>query len=255
MLHSGLVSITFRDLAPRAIVDLVAQAGLDGIEWGGDVHVPPGDESRARDVRQITQEAGLAVSAYGSYYRLRDERDEEHAFESVLATAVALGAPVIRVWAGNQSPDSLVKAERRKIAERARQIATQAAAQNIGIAFEYHSRSLTETTGATLELLEGVDHPNSRLFWQPRNGRLPQENLAGLEAVAPHVSNIHCFHWWPTSKDRHPLAEGEADWQQYLAKIAALPGDRFVSIEFVRDGDPAQFLQDAATLKHWLARN
>ena len=253
MLHSGLVSITFRDLAPQAIVELVVQAGLAAIEWGGDVHVPPGDEARARDVRQMTGEAGLAVSAYGSYYRLLDESDEEYPFEAVLATAVALGAPVIRVWAGNQSPNSMAQAERARIAERARQIGNLAAAQNIGIAFEYHSNTLTETSGGALELLEQVNHPNVSLFWQPRNGWLAQENLVALEAVAPRVSNIHCFHWWPTSRERHPLADGEANWGVYLPKIAALPRERYVSLEFVKDGDPAQFLQDAATLKRWLS--
>ena len=37
MLIPGLVSITFRPLSPREIVDLVAEAGLKAIEWGGVV--------------------------------------------------------------------------------------------------------------------------------------------------------------------------------------------------------------------------
>ena len=40
MIRGGLVSITFRKLSPRAIIDLVTRANLIGIEWGGDVHVP-----------------------------------------------------------------------------------------------------------------------------------------------------------------------------------------------------------------------
>ena len=39
MIYPGLVSITFRKLQPDAIIKLVAQAGLTGIEWGGDVYV------------------------------------------------------------------------------------------------------------------------------------------------------------------------------------------------------------------------
>lgn len=254
MLHSGLVSITFRDLTPRAVIDLVKQAGLDGIEWGGDVHVPPGDEHRAKEVRQMTEEAGLVVSAYGSYYRLRPDDDEEHAFESVLATVVTLGAPVIRVWAGNQSPNGMTSGERQQTADRLQHIAEQASRENIGIACEYHSGTLTETSAATLELLERVDQPNISLFWQPRNGWLPAENQVALAAVTSHVSNIHCFHWWPTPRERHPLADGEAVWRLYLEQIAMLPGDRSVSLEFVKDGDPAQFMQDSATLKSWLAQ-
>ena len=48
MIHTGLVSVTFRKLEPAEIVDLVKQAGLQGIEWGGDIHVPHGDIQRAK---------------------------------------------------------------------------------------------------------------------------------------------------------------------------------------------------------------
>ena len=63
MISSGLVSVTFRKLSPAEIVDLVRQAGLNCIEWGGDIHVPHGDCVRAREVRQRTLAAGLTVAA------------------------------------------------------------------------------------------------------------------------------------------------------------------------------------------------
>lgn len=254
MLRSGLVSITFRKLSVEEVVDLAHSAGVEGIEWGGDVHVPPGDMARAREVRRLTEDAGLMVSAYGSYYRLRPDQDEDHPFEAVLATAVGLGAPVIRVWAGDQPSTAVDTAGRAGIVEQSRRIADLAAAQGIAIAYEYHGNTLTDALDSALDLLRAVDHPNVSTFWQPPNGRPPEENRAGLDAVAPYVTNIHCFHWWPTSKDRHPLADGEANWNLYLDRIAALPGDRFVSIEFVKDDAPEQFLQDAATLKRWLAQ-
>src|SRR5690606_20409375 len=254
MLRSGLVSITFRSLIAAEVVDLARTAGIDGIEWGGDVHVPPGDMQRAREVRHMTEDAGLSVSAYGSYYRLRPEADEEYPFEAVLASAVALGAPTIRVWAGNQPSSAVDAAERGRIAEQSRRIADMAAEQGIRVAYEFHSNTLTDRLESALDLLRAVDHPNIRTFWQPPNGMPPAESRAGLDAVAGWVSNIHCFHWWPTSKDRHPLADGEANWSLYLEKIAARPGDRFVSVEFVKDDAPEQFLEDAAVLKRWLAK-
>ena len=95
----GLVSITFRGLTPQQIINGAVDAGVEGIEWGGDVHVPHGELATAREVAERTRDAGLAVSSYGSYYRF-NESDVQ--FSHVLATAVALGAPVIRVWAGRQ---------------------------------------------------------------------------------------------------------------------------------------------------------
>ena len=60
MLNTGLVSVTFRDKTPEEIISAVKQCGLEGIEWGGDVHVLPGDVSRAREIRHLTEQAGLA---------------------------------------------------------------------------------------------------------------------------------------------------------------------------------------------------
>jgi sugar phosphate isomerase/epimerase len=254
MLRSGLVSITFRSLSAAEIIDLARTAGIDGIEWGGDVHVPPGDMQRAREVKHMTRDIGLSISAYGSYYRLRRESEEEHPFEAVLASAVALGVPTIRVWAGNQASNMVDAAERARIVAQSRKIADMAAAQGISIAYEYHSNTLTDTLASALDLLRAADHPNIRTFWQPPNGMPPAESRDGLDAVAGWVSNIHCFHWWPTSKDRHPLTAGEVSWGLYLEKIRTLPGDRYVSIEFVKDNAPTQFLEDAATLKRWLAK-
>ena len=78
----------------------MVQAGLDGIEWGGDVHVPHGDLRRAREVRDMTRSEAIRIASYGSYYRVGDRAPTS--FEKVLDTAVELGAPLIRVWAGKQ---------------------------------------------------------------------------------------------------------------------------------------------------------
>ena len=95
----GLVSVTFRQLSPEGIIDLCASSGLQAIEWG-DVYVPPGDDRVASRVGEMTRRAGLSVAAYGSYYRLA--ASEASPFEEVLASAEAMGAPAIRVWAGNR---------------------------------------------------------------------------------------------------------------------------------------------------------
>ena len=112
MIHPALVSITFRKLDPPAIVQLVKQACLVGIEWGGDIHVPHGDRARAREVRALTEEAGLTTYAYGSYYRAGHSEDEGLSFEAVCASACALNAPTIRVWAGKQDAAELILSSR-----------------------------------------------------------------------------------------------------------------------------------------------
>ena len=48
----GLLSVTFRSLPYQRIIELAVKAGLDGIEWGGDEHVPPGNLKLAQEIGQ-----------------------------------------------------------------------------------------------------------------------------------------------------------------------------------------------------------
>ena len=66
-MQTGIVSVTFRALAPEQVIALTKQAGLDGIEWGSDVHVPCGAGLRhAEHVGELTRAAGLSVLSLGS---------------------------------------------------------------------------------------------------------------------------------------------------------------------------------------------
>ncbi len=259
MIHGGLCSITFRDLSPKQIVEAVAKAGLAGIEWGGDVHCPHGDVAVARDVGAMTRDAGLAVSSYGSYYRAGADIDgpELPVFDAVLQSALALEAPLIRIWAGHIGSAEADEAYWSVVADDARRIAATAEAFGTGIAFEYHAGSLTDTLPSTLRLLALVDHDNVSTYWQPPFGSTRQPNLTAIEALAGKLSNLHVFHWLPTPADkidRRPLAEGDEDWLNYLAEVAAIPGGRWALLEFVANGELEAFYADAAALKTWLAR-
>ena len=257
MIRGGLVSITFRKLFPRAIIDLVTRAGHTGIEWGGDVHVPHGEIVVAREVAQMTQDAGLLVAAYGSYYRVGVSEKDGLAFAHVLESAIALGAPTVRVWAGNRGSADADESYRAAVIEDARRIAVLAHAAGITVSFEYHRNTLTDTNDSAHRLLEEVGHPNVRTYWQPPLAISLAECLEGLDAVSDYLSNAHVFQWTAASPaaiaDRRPLAEGAEVWRQYLERIAATDRDHFALIEFVRDDAPEQFLADSRVLSAWLA--
>ena len=40
MIRPGLCSVTLRGMPPDAVIGVAAEAGLEAIEWGADVHVP-----------------------------------------------------------------------------------------------------------------------------------------------------------------------------------------------------------------------
>jgi 3-dehydroshikimate dehydratase len=233
----GLVSVTFRQLEPSDVVRIAAGAGLAAIEWGGDVHVPDG--ASARRVGAQTAAAGLRVACFGSYLRLGHGGDPA----AVVSVAAALGAPLIRVWAGRLPSASADAAHRSAVVAAAREIAGIAADAGLDVAFEYHRNTLTDTRGSALRLLADVDRPNVGTLWQPEPTRSVTENLGDLESVLPWLRNVHVFSWAP---DRSRLPLDPAPWTRYLGALDG--GDRCALLEFVAGDDPARLALDARTL-------
>lgn len=249
-IRPGLVSVTFRGLEAGAIVDLAVRARLEAIEWGGDVHVPHGDLKAARQVSRLTADAGLAVAAYGSYYVVGN--DANLPFETVLETALELGAPIIRVWAGNKGSADAGTEYRELIADESRRIGDLAEAAGLAVSYEYHAGTLTDTSQSAVSLLESVSHNAIRTYWQPPVGLSLQECRQELEAVLPWLTNVHVFHWYPSAADRLPLSEGADRWDAYLDIAASTGREHFALLEFVKDGEPGSLLRDAAVLREWL---
>jgi len=248
-IQPGLVSVTFRDLMPREIVALVRHAQLAGIEWGGDVHVPHGDLARAQEVGAMTREAGLEVAAYGAYYEVGESEAAGLSFARVLETAVVLDAPLIRVWAGERASAAADTAYRRRVVEESRRIAGEAAGAGVGVAFEFHGGTLTDTAESTEHLLAATADAGLRCYWQPPVGWTQPERLASLNRLKPHLANLHVYHWLD-SGERRPLTEGAGPW---LAYLRAAGGPRWALLEFVRDDSPARLVEDAAVLVHLIS--
>jgi 3-dehydroshikimate dehydratase len=231
----GLVSVTFRRLPVPEIVDLLSRSGLRAVEWGGDVHVP--DVTAARATAARCADAGIEVAAYGSYYRAGAGAP----FDDVLRTAVALGAPRIRVWAGQHG--SAAEPDRRAVVDDIARVAALAASDGVTVCLEYHANTLTDTLESTVDLL--VEVPAVRPYWQPPIGGSPADALVAVETLRPVTA--HVFTWSDTGV-RLPLADGEALWRPVLSTMDY----GYALLEFVRDDDPAAFAEDAATLLRWL---
>lgn len=249
-MKSGLVSVTFRNLCAEDVIRLARSAGVQGIEWGADIHAKPGELKRAEWIGEETRANGIEVACYGSYLRMTEEERAAGDVDAVIDTALALKAPVIRVWAGTKGSAAADETHRRGVASALRAFAERAAAVGLRVALEFHGDTLTDTTESALHLLRAVDMPNLRSLWQPPVGMDQQRCLASLHAMSPYLENLHVFTWRGT--ERRPLKEGGAAWSSYMDAARTLPGQRYALLEFVRDDDPAQFFRDARTLRQWL---
>lgn len=252
---AGLCSVTFRRLQPAAIIGLARQAGLGGIEWGGDVHAPahvpaaPDIEASLGLIAMTTRATGLDCVSYGSY--IAPPTDDLGRFATALAAAERLGARAIRIWPGTRgrASDDYSVAERRRVAVSIRRMADLAAARGVRVALECHPLSLTDGTETALDLMETIAHDAVDLCWQPRPGLALDDALAEIAVIGRFVGNVHVFAWDAASR-RLPLAARANWWRPVFDALAAerQRPDRWAFLEFVRDDDTRAFAEDAACL-------
>ena len=255
----GLVSVSFRKWTPEVIVREVVSSGLRAIEWGGDVHVPHGNLSVAKSVGAATRDAGLSVAAYGSYYRLAASESQGLSWQAVLDTARALGAPMIRVWAGmlGSSDPRADEAHWAAVAADAARIAAEAEAAGVRVCFEYHGGVLTDGLAATRRLLHRAGHPGLLVNWQPQHHLVTTVGLEELRAFSGRLANLHVFSWIGGGWDKRPLATLEDRWLLYLREALKAPlvsesgggtHPRHALLEFLPFETPEDLRRDAVTL-------
>lgn len=257
----GLVSITFRTRLPEQIAAVCAASGLQAVEWGGDVHVPHGDIAAAERVARLTHEHGLIVASYGSYFRLGARPGEGPEWAAVLDTAEALGAPVIRVWAGTVGSERMDAEARGRMADEARGIAASAGDRNLRVAFEYHGGVLTDAPEPAWELFEAAGSDVLAINWQPQHHHVTAQGLEELRLFAPRLAHVHVFAWVGGWHDKRPLSVHADRWQLYLeaarrASPLRLPDGaevpRCALLEFLPQETDRDLKRDAATLRGWL---
>ncbi len=245
-LHPGLCSVTLRALPADRVLTVAAAAGLERIEWGADVHAPPGDHAALAALGRSTREHGLTVASYGTYWRATTETGTP-----LLEAARALGCRRLRIWAGTAGSAETDGDERRRVAGAVRRLADEAAEHDLELAFEHHDDTLADTVSSTLDLLAEVDRPNVGTYWQPRVGEDTADALAGLTALLPHLRGVHVFSWWP-QRERLPLAERADLWRAVVDVLDDTGRELDLMLEFLPGDDEARLAGEAEQLRSWL---
>lgn len=246
MFASGLVSISFRDQSPEKILFTAAGCGLKFVEWGSDVHAPCNDMVHLERLAAMQQQYGLRCCSYGTYFRLGFTPMEE--LEQYIRAAKALGTDHLRIWAGRKKSEDLTPEERQAFLALCAEAAQIATAHDVVLCLECHRRSYTETKEGALELMQQIDSPHFRMYWQPNPDVSTEENLAYIRSLREYITHVHVFHWAPMV--RLPLHSGLHIWKQYLA---ALGGVHHLLLEFMPDDRIASLPQEAGAL-HELIR-
>ena len=224
----GLVSVSFRKHTPEEIIKAVKSAGLTCIEWGSDIHAPCRDTERLREIARLQEEYGITCSSYGTYFRLGITPLSELA--DYIAAAGILGTSILRLWGGTKKGADMSPGELEDFTDTCRKAAAMAEEAGVILCLECHMLSITETPDCAVALMEAVNSPAFRMYWQPFQWLDTEGSLSVAQAIAPYAEHIHVFNWHGSQK--LPLAEAAGDWRRYLAVFDT---PRTLLLEFMPD--------------------
>ncbi len=244
MLKIGIVSATFKNLPIDEVLSIAVRNNLKAIEWSENHHIELGNLKMAETVRKKTEDAGLVVASYGSYFRLGQDMD----FIPSLENAKAIGTDKIRIWAGAKASEVVEEGEYEALVKEAKSVSSIAANEGIKVCLEWHKNTLTDRNESGLRFLEDVGSPYFRTFWQPSPEMDVPTRVSGIDMINPYLENIHVYYWDETG--RRPLAEGKEEWEKYIEHFGTK--DHYALLEFVKDNTVEQFESDAAAFSSWI---
>ena len=247
MFRTGVCSVSFRALSPEEVINLTAQAGLEAIEWGSDVHAPYTDTERLEAIAKAQREAGICCSSYGTYFKVGEHSADE--LRGYIAAAKILGTNMLRIWCGNKNYEDLTEDERESIKAECKKCAKIAEECSAVLSIECHPNSFTNSIEGALDLMESVNSPSLRMYWQQNIKGSDEENYEYAEKIAKYATNIHVFYYEDGKKLR--LNCGFEKWVKFLSYFE---GDRTLLLEFMPDNNPEALKGEAETLMSILGK-
>jgi len=247
-------------------IDLVAAAGMDGIELrsaaDGVIHEVSFTPDLGARVLEHAKQAGLEICSVCPYYQ-----DYVAAREKTIAgvklaidMAAALECPVVRISAGrdrtvrqahgalsaSKGNEGLTPDEARGLlADALREVGDYAASRGVTGAIETHVGTLCYTSAETLDMIQRVNHPAIRvcLDWAfiAQAGHDTVESC--FARLAPYIVHVHAKDFAGRGPDdklgrQTILGEGDLGWPEVIRKLVEIGYDGFLSDEFEKYWKP-----------------
>jgi sugar phosphate isomerase/epimerase len=243
----GVCSIAFKKLPIGDALQAIADSGADVVElWAQPPHLSyPVDIGECERLRDAAAAVGLSFCALGSYYRPGSRTrygDQEVTIANQVAATVALGAPILRVWPGNQGYDAAPPELRARVYDETRACADAAAEAGLLVVLERHSDSLTQGWHAPRQVLAEVDHPavflNYQVPYPEQQAELRARAVEDYERLLPACRHAHLQNYIASDTTRPPralIAEGVVDYGRLGAAARACGYDGCFMVEFAAD--------------------
>ena len=238
----GLVSVSFRQASYIEILDAMRLTGLSFVEWGSDVHAPFCDVERLYAIAALQKDYGITCSSYGTYFRLGESPIGE--LEAYISAARILGTDNLRLWCGRKSGADMTAEERAELLSVCRCAAEIAEVAGVTLCMECHKKTFTESPEDAIWLMEAVNSPYFRMYWQPFQWQTVEKNRENARKIAPYAEHIHVFNW--KGEKKLPLGEAVEEWRSYLEYFST---PCTLLLEFMPNGTPDELSDEADALR------
>lgn len=247
-------------------IRLFAQAGLDGAEliWqDGYLSAIPETDNAAllADVRRASAETGLPVIGLTPYMTGINSLDEDERtrdverFTRCIKDAAALGAEVVRVYAGAYNPDQLQLRPQlwERLVRSLSELAPVALQHGVVLAVENHFNTMTVSAQETIELIDAVQSPAVEILYDQANLTFThnEDFPRAIELQRGHIAHVHAKDLAFVDRDRpfsasavanvtgeqravrsRVIGDGEMDWGAIIAALLTEGYDGVISLEY-----------------------
>ena len=233
---------------PEEAIRNLAEIGYDGIEWriaDDPPHAKPGFWQGNRctlplrglledapRIRALTEAAGLAIPAIGSYVQAADLEHVERVFRG----AVALGAPMARIQAPPYDGRCEYVALRDRARREYREVERLARARGVKALVEIHHGTIVPSASAMRHFLDGFDSSWVGAIYDPGNMVWEgyEQYRLGLETLGPYLAHVHVKNarWRQTGRREDGSLAWQTEWAPLAAGIVDL-GDLFAALRQV----------------------
>ena len=233
---------------PEDCVRVAKELNMDGIDW-----VTTYDRD-ARELRKLSDDAGLPVVAHTFFLRKDDMPQLESVAARHLDDAVTLGAPVVMI-PPSPHPDVTTVDECRKLwVGILKKVAPLAAERGLKFSVENFPNPISAVVTSDDFYALKADVPELKLTFDNGNADSGEDQIESLRRCFKDVVHVHFKDWlrYPTPPDDKPkemrdgrfyvaalIGEGTVDSRATLRELEKLGYTGYINIEYEGDDKPA----------------
>ncbi|MGC9350054.1 MAG: sugar phosphate isomerase/epimerase family protein [Anaerolineae bacterium] len=250
MISIGAVSLGWSGTPLRDVFEQIAEMGGSCVEINGNADRHHGLALTSENIPQIrrwAQQTGLTIGSVSGYcdFAQTDEDALKAEIERLMTSCRAaseMEAPIVRAFTGDVKPGIDFRMVRPHIVAAFGKATEQSAELGVTLGIENHGR-LVNDGPALAALVEEVGADNLGMTLDTGNfawsGHGPDQVRVDIEAVLPHVVNVHVKDgvWTEEGFDFVPAGEGDLPLDWLMAALVERDYAGVVYSEFEGGGD------------------